>query len=223
MKDSLLILLFSLFFVVGVCAQIPEEFGYIKEEIPSIVLDIRYATKHNFMGRVVNGYASPKVVLTQKALSTLKKAQADFKRLGFGIKIFDAYRPQKAVDDFMQWIKAENDTLMKHHYYPHLNKSELLPQGYIASKSGHSRGSTLDLTLIYLEGENAANEVDMGGEWDFFGKRSNYAFPDISAKQKENRALLRRVMSKHGFIPYAQEWWHFTLAEEAFPEVYFNF
>ena len=88
MKYSLLILLFSLFFVVGVCAQIPEEFGYIKEEIPSIVLDIRYATKHNFMGRVVNGYASPKVVLTQKALSTLKKAQADFKRLGFGIKIF---------------------------------------------------------------------------------------------------------------------------------------
>ena len=119
------------------------------------------------MGRVVNGYRSPKVVLTKKALKALKKAQAEFNQLGYGIKVFDAYRPQRAVDDLMQWIKAENDTVKKQEYYPQLNKKNLVPQGYIAEKSGHSRGSTLDLSLVYQAGEKKGQEVDMGGEWDF--------------------------------------------------------
>lgn len=223
MKHAFLVFLACLALLSAVTAQVPEDFGYIVNEIPDIALEIRYASKENFMGRVVNGYESPKVVLTKKALSALKRAQTEFKQLGYGIKVFDAYRPQRAVDDFMQWIKAENDTLMKHEYYPQLDKKKLVPQGYIAKKSGHSRGSTLDLTLIYLDGENKGQEVDMGGEWDYFGKRSNYDFPEISLKQKENRALLQKIMIKYGFLPYAEEWWHFTIAEEPFPNTYFDF
>ena len=223
MKHSFFIFLTSISLINSVAAQIPDDFGYIADEIPDIRLEIRYATKENFMGRVVNGYSSPKVVLTKKALSALKKAQTEFMQLGYGIKVFDAYRPQRAVDDFMQWIKAEKDTVMKHKYYPQLDKKNLVPQGYIAEKSGHSRGSTLDLSLVYLDGEKKGQEVDMGGEWDYFGKRSNYDYPEISPKQKENRALLQKIMIKHGFLPYAEEWWHFTLAKEPFPIQYFDF
>lgn len=223
MKHAFLVFLACLALLSAVTAQVPEDFGYIVNEIPDIALEIRYASKENFMGRVVNGYESPKVVLTKKALSALKRAQSEFKQLGYGIKVFDAYRPQRAVDDFMQWIKAENDTVMKQKYYPQLDKKKLVPQGYIAEKSGHSRGSTLDLTLIYLDGENKGQEVDMGGEWDYFGKRSNYDFPEISLIEKENRALLKKIMIKYGFLPYAEEWWHFTLAKEPFPNMYFDF
>lgn len=223
MKAVFLLYLLGLFSLQFIPAQIPESFEYITKEIPEIHLDIRYATKNNFMGRVVKGYASPKVVLTKKALIALKSAEADFKHIGLGIKVFDAYRPQRAVDDFMVWIKVENDTLMKQRYYPDLDKKDLVPQGYIAEKSGHSRGSTIDISLIYLKGDKAGKDLDMGGRWDFFGKRSNYDFPEINQKQKENRALLQKIMSEHGFIPYAQEWWHFSLAEEPFPTTYFDF
>ena len=223
MKHAFLVFLTSLPLISTVTAQVPEYFGYIINEMPDIALEIRYASKENFMGRVVNGYESPKVVLTKKALSALKKAQTEFKQLGYGIKVFDAYRPQRAVDEFMQWIKEEKDTIMKHKYYPQLDKKNLVPQGYIAEKSGHSRGSTLDLSLVYLDGVKKGQEVDMGGEWDYFGKRSNYDYPEISSKQKEKRALLQKIMIKHGFLPYAEEWWHFTLAKEPFPNQYFDF
>lgn len=223
MKHSFFIFLASIFLINSAAAQIPDDFGYITDEIPDIRLEIRYASKENFMGRMVNGYSSPKVVLTKKALSALKKAQTEFNQLGYGIKVFDAYRPQRAVDDFMQWIKAENDTVKKQEYYPQLNKKNLVLQGYIAEKSGHSRGSTLDLSLVYQAGEKKGQEVDMGGEWDFFGKRSNYDFSEISLRQKENRALLQKIMIKYGFLPYAKEWWHFTLSEEPFPNTYFDF
>ena len=223
MKHFFLIILANLSLITTVSAQVPRDFEYIVNEIPNIVLEIRYASKENFIGRVVNGYKSPKVVLTKKALSALKKAQTEFIQLGYGIKVFDAYRPQHAVDDFMQWIKAEKDTVMKHKYYPKLAKKNLVPQGYIAEKSGHSRGSTLDLSLVYLDGEKKGQEIDMGSEWDYFGKRSNYDYPEISSKQKENRALLQKIMIKHGFLPYAEEWWHFTLADEPYPDQYFDF
>ena len=223
MKLSFLIFLACLPLITTVTAQVPEDFGYIVNEMPDIALEIRYSSKENFMGRVVNGYESPKVVLTKKALSALKKAQTEFKQLGYGIKVFDAYRPQRAVDEFMQWIKEEKDTIMKYKYYPQLDKKNLVPQGYIAEKSGHSRGSTIDLSLVYLDGEKKGKELEMGGEWDYFGKRSNYDYPEISSKQKENRALLQKIMIKHGFLPYAEEWWHFTLAKEPFPNQYFDF
>ena len=223
MKRPFLILLAYVLLINSATAQIPDSFGNISEEIPDIILEVRYASNDNFMGRVVNGYSIPKVVLTKKALKALKNAQAEFKRLGYCIKVFDAYRPQRAVDDFMQWINVENDTVMKQNYYPQLDKKKLIPQGYIAEKSGHSRGSTLDLSLIYLDVEKKGKEVDMGGSWDFFGERSHYDYPEISLKQKENRALLQKIMIKHGFLPYAEEWWHFTLAEEPFPNKYFDF
>lgn len=223
MKLSFLIFLACLPLITTVTAQVPEDFGYIVNEMPDIALEIRYSSKENFMGRVVNGYESPKVVLTKKALSALKKAQTEFKQLGYGIKVFDAYRPQRAVDEFMQWIKEEKDTIMKYKYYPQLDKKNLVPQGYIAEKSGHSRGSTIDLSLVYLDGEKKGKELEMGGEWDYFGIRSNYDYPEISSKQKENRALLQKIMIKHGFLPYAEEWWHFTLAKEPFPNQYFDF
>ena len=223
MKRPFLILLACAFLINSVSAQIPDDFGDIAEEIPDIVLEIRYASNDNFMGKVVNGYNIPKVVLTKKALKALKNAQAEFKPMGYCIKVFDAYRPQRAVDDFMQWINVENDTVMKQNYYPQLDKKNLVPQGYIAEKSGHSRGSTVDLSLVYLDVEKKGKEVDMGGSWDFFGERSHYDYPEISLKQKENRALLQKIMIKHGFLPYAQEWWHFTLAEEPFPNKYFDF
>ena len=223
MKHYLIVLVACISLINSVAAQIPDDFGYIADEIPDIVLDIRYATKENFMGRVVKGYSSPKVVLTKKTLKALKKAQAEFNQLGYRIKVFDAYRPQRAVDDFLQWIKEENDTVMKQKYYPQLDKKNLVPHGYIAEKSGHSRGSTLDLSLVYQDGEKKGQEVDMGGEWDFFGKRSHYDAPEISLKQKENRTLLQKVMIKYGFLPYTEEWWHFTLAEEPFPNTYFDF
>ena len=223
MKRPFLILLACTLLINSVFAQIPDDFGDISEEISDIVLEVRYASNDNFMGRVVNGYSVPKVVLTKKALKALKNAQAEFIRLGYCIKVFDAYRPQRAVDDFMQWTNVENDTVMKQKYYPQLDKKNLIPQGYIAEKSGHSRGSTLDLSLIYLDEENKRQEVDMGGSWDFFGERSHYGYPEISLEQKENRALLQKIMIKHGFLPYAKEWWHFTLAEEPFPNKYFDF
>lgn len=223
MKRPFLILLAYTLLINSVFAQIPDDFGDIAEEISDIVLEVRYASNDNFMGRVVNGYSVPKVVLTKKALKALKNAQAEFIRLGYCIKVFDAYRPQRAVDDFMQWINVENDTLMKQKYYPQFDKKNLIPQGYIAEKSGHSRGSTLDLSLIYLDEENKGQEVDMGGSWDFFGERSHYDYPEISLEQKENRTLLQKIMIKHGFLPYAKEWWHFTLAEEPFPNKYFDF
>lgn len=223
MKRPFLILLACTLLINSVFAQIPDDFGDISEEISDIVLEVRYASNDNFMGRVVNGYSVPKVVLTKKALKALKNAQAEFIRLGYCIKVFDAYRPQRAVDDFMQWINVENDTVMKQKYYPQFDKKNLIPQGYIAEKSGHSRGSTLDLSLIYLDKENKGQEVDMGGSWDFFGERSHYDYPEISLEQKENRALLQKIMIKHGFLPYAKEWWHFTLAEEPFPNKYFDF
>lgn len=223
MKHFFLIFLASVFFIPSVTAQVPNGFGYIAEEIPSIELEIRYASKENFMGKVVDGYASPKIVLTRPTLKALKKAQADFNHLWLGIILFDAYRPQRAVDDFMAWVKIKGDTLMKRKYYPHLTKDQLVPQGYIAEKSGHSRGSTVDLSLIFLKGEKRGQQLDMGGIWDFFGQRSNQDFPHLSPTQKKNRRLLKRIMQKNGFSPYSQEWWHFTLVDEPFPEQYFNF
>jgi len=149
--------------------------------------------------------------------------QEKLKPLGLGLKIFDAYRPQRAVNDFINWSKHPKDTLTKSIYYPKLAKDQLFDLGYIASRSGHSRGSTVDLTLIYLEGEKKGLVLDMGGVWDFFGIQSNYYFEGVSKQQKSNRKLLRETMKVAGFLPYDEEWWHFTLKEEPFPNLYFDF
>ena len=223
MKHPFLILLAYVFLLNSISAQIPAGFGYIADEIPDIVLEIRYAGKENFMGRIVNGYTSSKAVLTKEALSALKKAQAEFNQLGYCIKLFDAYRPQKAVNHFIRWSKIKEDTINKNLYYPEIKKNSLFELGFIAKKSGHSRGSTIDLTLVYLEGNRKGKEVDMGSKWDFFGDISNYNYSHLSKKQKYYRKLLRETLLSSGFIPYEKEWWHFTLKKEPFPKTYFNF
>ncbi|MDG1023460.1 MAG: M15 family metallopeptidase [Flavobacteriaceae bacterium] len=218
------IIFVSFIFSFGLLAQeIPEGFVYLKEIIPTLVVDLRYASPENFTGKVVRGYTSQQVVGTKALAIALNKVQNQLKSSGLGLKVFDAYRPQRAVDAFMLWTAFPLDTLKKQEYYPKLKKDHLFELGYIAEKSGHTRGSTVDLTLIYLTGENKGKELDMGGEWDFFGPRSHITFQKINSNQLRNRQLLRNIMIKHGFNPYAKEWWHFSLINEPFPNTYFDF
>lgn len=222
LKRSVLFILFFFVLVEGY-TQLPQGFSLLEKNAKEIVLDIKYSSRDNFMGRVIEGYDRKGTPLTNETIAALKSAQKAFNALGFGIKLFDGYRPQKAVDDFIEWGKNEADTLTKNTFYPDLEKKELFAQGYIAQRSGHSRGSTVDITLIYLNEENDLQEVDMGGRYDFFGERSNFDFEDITKEQKQARILLRKVMMKNGFVPYAMEWWHFTLKDEPFPMTYFDF
>ena len=206
------------------CQKLPEGFVFLSDQIPELKVELRYASKDNFMGRVIKGYhIGQKIVGTYHLAKALQKVQIKLKREGLGLKLFDAYRPQKAVDDFIQWSKISSDTLAKEKYYPNIPKDSLFNFGYIASKSGHSRGSTIDLTLIYLFGKKKGQELDMGGYWDYFGKNSNYNFDLLSKKQKDNRRKLRNTMILNGFLPYEKEWWHFTLKNEPFSDKYFDF
>ena len=222
LKRSVLFILFFFVLVEGY-TQLPQGFSLLEKNAKEIVLDIKYSSRDNFMGRVIEGYDRKGTPLTNETIAALKSAQKAFNTLGFGIKLFDGYRPQKAVDDFIEWGKNEADTLTKNTIYPDLEQKELFAQGYLAQRSGHSRGSTVDITLIYLNEENDLQEVDMGGRYDFFGERSNFDFEDITKEQKQARILLRKVMMKNGFVPYAMEWWHFTLKDEPFPMTYFDF
>ena len=204
-------------------SQLPEGFTALTDSIPDLLIELRYAGANNFMGRPVAGYNDRIGIGTSALAHQLKKVQAELKLMGLGLKIYDAYRPQTAVNDFIRWSKIPGDSLTKHIYYPTLVKNRLFDLGFIASKSGHSRGSTVDLSLIYLKGKNKVNEVDMGSSWDFFGDLSNFNNTSISKKQKANRSLLRELMIANGFKPYEKEWWHFTLNQEPFPQTYFDF
>lgn len=214
------VLLLSVELLSAQDTNIPEAFAYIQTEIKDVVLDIRYCGNHNFIGRPIDGYTSPRPVVTKETLVALVAVQQELKKNGLGLKIFDAYRPQRAVDHFVRWSYELNDTLMKQAFYPNLRKDQLFELGYIAYKSGHSRGSTVDITLVSLR---TGEEVDMGSPYDFFGEISWPFAKGISKKQQENRLLLRRVMLANGFKPYANEWWHFTLNNEPFPNTYFDF
>jgi D-alanyl-D-alanine dipeptidase len=206
---------------VSVDAQSGKEyFVNVQETIPTIVLDIRYFSEDNFMGTIVDGYKKPMAFVTTETGVALLKVQSELSKEGLGLKIFDAYRPQKGVNHFVRWAKVPSDTLTKSKYYPQTNKADVFELGYVASKSGHSRGSTLDLTLIYLE---SGMEVDMGSGWDFFGEISWHAAKNISKQQKANRNKLKDVMLKFGFKLYTKEWWHYTLVDEPFPKTYFDF
>lgn len=200
--------------------SIPNEFVKVSEELPEAELDIKYATQDNFVGRVIVGYENPQVVITRQAMAGLKCACNYFKNKGFGIKIFDAYRPQKAVDDFVRWSKHLEDTIMKSNFYPEVEKSRLFEEGYIASKSGHSRGSTVDLTLVDL---TSGQDLNMGSDFDFFGEISHTDSNQVSSLEKSNRLILKSGMLNCGFKSYSKEWWHFTLEDEPFSETYFDF
>lgn len=217
---SLIFFLSTAHFLLG---QLPKGFCPIDKQNSTIVFAIKYSTTDNFVGRTIEGYTSPKIVLTTPAATALQNVQNALLAKGLGLKLFDAYRPQRSVDDFMRWINDAQDTLTKANYYPNLSKKELLEQGYIAKKSGHSRGSTVDVTLIYTTGANKGMELDMGGRYDFFGELSNYNYKHLTQKQKNNRQCLRELMIQNGFVPYDKEWWHFTLKNEPFPTTYFNF
>ncbi len=195
-------------------------FEQIKAVIPDITYDIKYATQDNFVGTVVDGYSDQSAYITKEALKALVNVQSELNSAGLGIKVFDAYRPQKAVDHFVRWGKIEMDTLTKAKYYPQINKSEVFALGFVATRSGHSRGSTIDLTIINLESKQ---ELDMGSPFDFFGDISHHDSPLVNEEQTNNRNVLRQVMINHGFKPYANEWWHYTLIDEPFPDTYFNF
>jgi len=217
MKKILALLLF----LTGVQAnQLPKGFVYLKEKVPSIELDIRYHGNNNFVGAKIDGYKVSQTIVTQEAAIALSKVQKHLQDFGLGLKVFDAYRPQKAVDHFVRWGKDLDDKKMKLSYYPNVDKKNLFKEGYIAKHSGHSRGSTIDLTLIDL---TTKEELDMGSSFDKFDPCSWGHYKNITAQQRANRALLQSVMILFGFKPYQQEWWHFTLKNEPYPKSYFNF
>ena len=198
----------------------PSGFVNIPALIPDAVLEIRYFTGDNFIGERIDGYEEEAALLTREAALALRQAAVRARENGCVLKIYDAYRPQAAVDHFMRWAEDPSDLRRKEAYYPDLAKEEIIPGGYIAGHSGHTRGSTVDLTLLDAE---TGEELDMGGTFDWFGDRSHTDFAGLSGEQAENRALLRRIMENSGFTGIREEWWHFTLAKEPYPDTYFTF
>ena len=195
-------------------------FVLLSEAVPDAILEIRYYSTYNFVGERIDGYEEPLAFLTKEAAAALKEVSDDLVQKGYRLKIYDAYRPQKAVTHFMNWALDVEDTRMKEYFYPELDKEVLFPQGYIAEHSGHSRGSTVDLTLFDMTTEK---EVDMGGTFDYFGELSHPDYTGITEEQYANRMILRDAMLSHGFRPLAEEWWHFTLDDEPYPDTYFTF
>ena len=201
--------------------SLPVGFVYVDQVVPDLRTDLSYRLADNFVGANVDGYYGSRAILTKQAARALALVQEELRTQGLGLLIFDAYRPQRAVNHFARWAKDLADTAMKQRYYPEVEKTELFSQGYIASRSGHSRGSTVDLTLVSLS--PPFEQLDMGTIFDFFSPRSWLDATGLSAAQERNRALLQRTMKMHGFTPYAKEWWHFTLSAEPFPATYFDF
>ncbi len=191
----------------------------IRDLCPSIIEEIRYFTSYNFMGCRVDGYEAPTALLTRPAAEALAKAAVSLLPYDMTFRVFDAYRPQQAVDHFLRWAQNPEDQKMKPYFYPEVDKPELIPGGYIAPRSGHSRGSTVDLTLFDMK---HGRDLDMGSPFDYFGTCSHFSYDGISSEQKGNRYLLRKIMEKAGFVPYEYEWWHFTLKDEPFPDTYFD-
>ena len=217
------------------------QFVTLSEAVPDAILEIRYYGTYNIVGSRIDGYEEPTALLTKQAADSLKKVSDDVMKQGYRLKIYDAYRPQKGVDHFVRWAQDLEDTKMKPYFYPDLDKSVLFEQEYIMEKSGHTRGSTVDLTLFDMATEK---ELDMGGTFDWFGPESHPDFcgnPEtveytgdnrkspatpkrsITEQQFKNRMILRRAMLAHGFKPLDTEWWHFTLKDEPFPDTYFTF
>ena len=196
------------------------DFVVVSQVIPDAILEIRYHSTFNFVGDRIDGYDEPCALLTREAALALKAASDDLMAQGYRIKIYDAYRPQDAVNHFVRWAKDLKDTRMKEYFYPEVDKSQLFSSGYIAKRSGHSRGSTVDITLFDL---STGKDADMGGTFDYFGDASHYEYKKLTPEQKNNRLILRKAMTAHGFKPISTEWWHFTLVDEPYPDTYFNF
>lgn len=204
--------------------QIPEKdasgFVLLSDFIPSIVQEIRYFSTYNFIGDRIDGYEEPISILTREAARALKTVSNEMNVKGYRLKIFDTYRPTTAVKHFILWGIEDQDLRMKPFFYPNVNKQDLFSEGYIAKKSSHSRGSTVDLTLLDMK---TGKELDMGSPFDYFGVESHPDYRGITEEQYENRMFLQKAMIRNGFLPIDCEWWHFTLADEPFPDRYFSF
>jgi D-alanyl-D-alanine dipeptidase len=244
MKKAVFVVLAALSLLFFSCqksdsAADSRDFVNITDVVPEAILEIRYFSTYNFVGTRIDGYLQPTALLTRQAADSLKAVSKDVMEQGYRLKIYDAYRPQCGVDHFVRWAADIPDTTMKPYFYPDLDKSVLFEQEYIMAKSGHTRGSTVDLTLFDMATEK---EVDMGGTFDWFGPESHPDFcgnPEtyeytgdnskspvgrsITPEQFANRMILRKAMLRHGFKPLSSEWWHFTLKDEPYPETYFTF
>lgn len=195
-------------------------FVVLSDYVPNIVQEIRYHSTYNFVGDRIDGYEMPIALLTIEAARALKQVASELNVQGYRLKVFDAYRPVSAVKHFIFWGIEDEDVRMKPFFYPDLPKQELFEKGYIAKESSHSRGSTVDLTLLDMA---SGKEVDMGSPFDFFGEISHPDYRGITEEQYENRMFLQRAMVRSGFEPMDCEWWHFTLKEEPYPDTYFQF
>jgi len=224
--------------------KMPGNFVDIQKVIPDVLLDVRYYGPHNFVGERVEGYLAPKCYLTKEAVQALAEVQKELEPYSLSLKIYDCYRPQRAVNHFVRWATEIENIKTKKEFYPTVDKRNLFKDGYIADKSGHSRGSTIDLTIVplpapaqeqYSPGQElhecflpvekrfGDNSIDMGTGFDCFHELSNTANVNIGRQQKINRLLLKSLMEKHGFKNYDKEWWHYTLKNEPYPDTYFNF
>ncbi|MFC5803918.1 M15 family metallopeptidase [Streptomyces formicae] len=222
----------------------PQEFVALRSVAPTVIQEMRYTTAHDFIGEPIDGYRQPVCILTRPAAQALQRAQRQLLRQGYSLKVYDCYRPQRAVDHFVRWAKDLDDERMKEEFYPQVDKSRLFEDGYIAEKSGHSRGSTVDLTLVklpaegtrpYVPGEKLVpcyapqnerfpdNSVDMGTGFDCFDTLSHTDDPRIQGEQRANRQLLKTTLAGVGFVNLPEEWWHFTHKPELFPDTYFDF
>ena len=195
-------------------------FVVLADYVPHIVQEIRYHSTYNFVGERIDGYEDPCALLTIEAARALKRAANELMVQGYRLKVFDAYRPACAVRHFVLWGLEDQDIRMKPYFYPDLEKQELFVKGYIASQSSHSRGSTVDLTLLDMKN---GKELDMGSPFDFFSEISHPDCRTITQEQYDNRMILQHVMLRSGFEPIDCEWWHFTLKNEPYPETYFEF
>ena len=198
----------------------PSGFVLLADYVPGIIQEIRYYSTFNFVGDRINGYEEPVALTTVEAARALISVANELNVKGYRLKIFDAYRPANAVSHFVYWGLEDQDLRMKPYFYPDLEKQELFNQGYIAAKSSHSRGSTVDLTLFDM---NAGKDVDMGSPFDFFGEISHPDYKGITEEQYRNRMLLQSAMVRNGFTTIDCEWWHFTLKDEPYPDTYFEF
>jgi D-alanyl-D-alanine dipeptidase len=222
----------------------PKDFVALRTVDPTIIQEMRYFTPHNFVGERIDGYAQPICILTRPAAEALHQAQTKLLRQGYTLKVYDCYRPQRAVDHFVRWAKDLDDQAMKAEFYPNVDKTRLFTDGYIAEKSGHSRGSTMDLTIVklpakptrpYHPGETLVpcyapqderfpdNSVDMGTGFDCFDTLSHTLDPRIQGAQRDNRLLLKTTLEDLGFVNLAEEWWHYTFKPEPYPDTFFDF
>jgi len=197
-----------------------DDFVFVDELVPGIRWDAKYATWDNFTGKPVDGYLVNRIAGTRALCAALEKAHQQAASLGFGLLLWDGYRPQRAVDNFLRWSQQPEDGRLKQRHYPRIERAEMFEQGYVAAKSGHSRGSTVDLTMYQLDtGELAP----MGGDHDVMDVISHHGAAGITETETKNRQHLCSIMTESGFSPYDCEWWHYTLKDEPYPDTYFDF